>query len=452
MNDWYEAEQRVERAQQLSESQQWDEALTEIDAALRIDPHHALWHAQRGFILEELNRGTEAVSAYERSLSLDPEDRDVTLSLGVALARMGRLSRASAILEDLCNKYPDYEPVYCQRISVYTELGQHELAEQMFYMAQELDDDCPHCYFHIADSLAVRGDMDRAIYCWERVLDLEPNYGGVHRRIAQAYRSRGELDKARECFLQELREDPGNTDLLFELGELAMEAKQPLLAAAKFAQIVELEEDHVEARFALAGVWLALGQSATALECLESVRKLVGKDPDLDGFRRRMGEALYHVGRHREAARWFAKEIKEHPGNVDLLMQRGTCLLAANNTKAAADCFRRVLAIANDHGLAHHSLGVCLFHEERYEDGLEHCREAIRLDPDLTSAMTNAAIGYIRLAQWRSARAMLQRAIKADPKNEHLQVLYRRIWRYRVRHALRIFATPIRFLLRRKTN
>jgi len=56
MNDWLEAEQRVERAQQLSESHRWAEALTELDAALAIHPTNALWHAQRGYLLEELDR------------------------------------------------------------------------------------------------------------------------------------------------------------------------------------------------------------------------------------------------------------------------------------------------------------------------------------------------------------------------------------------------------------
>ena len=38
MNEWFEAEQRIERAQELTESQRWAEALAELEAALAINP------------------------------------------------------------------------------------------------------------------------------------------------------------------------------------------------------------------------------------------------------------------------------------------------------------------------------------------------------------------------------------------------------------------------------
>ena len=85
MNDWFEAEQRVERAQQLSESHCFAEALAELDVALSINPNNALWHAQRGYLLEELDRTADAVEAYRRSLQLESGDQDVSLALGTAL-------------------------------------------------------------------------------------------------------------------------------------------------------------------------------------------------------------------------------------------------------------------------------------------------------------------------------------------------------------------------------
>src|SRR3989304_463065 len=97
MNDWLEAEQSVERAQQLSESHRWAEALTELEAALAIQPTNALWHAQRGYLLEELDRTEDAAEAYHRSFELDGDDREVALALGATLARLRRLGAAREI-------------------------------------------------------------------------------------------------------------------------------------------------------------------------------------------------------------------------------------------------------------------------------------------------------------------------------------------------------------------
>ena len=78
MNDWFDAEQRIERAQELSESRHWDEALAEIDAALELNPGNGLWHAHRGFLLDQLERFEEAIDSYAQALALLPRGHHQT--------------------------------------------------------------------------------------------------------------------------------------------------------------------------------------------------------------------------------------------------------------------------------------------------------------------------------------------------------------------------------------
>ena len=70
MNDWFEAEQRVERAQQLAESRRWTEALAELDAALEINPSNGVWLAHRGYVLDQ---GVNAYTDTGRNLLRDPK-------------------------------------------------------------------------------------------------------------------------------------------------------------------------------------------------------------------------------------------------------------------------------------------------------------------------------------------------------------------------------------------
>jgi len=437
MNDWFEAEQRVERAQQLSESQRWQEALTEIDAALSIHPHHAVWHAQRGFILEELDRWEEAAAAYQTALELEPGDPDMAIALGASLSRLGRYSQALEVFEGVSKQIPDFEPAYCHRIGIYAELGQHEQAEEMFYLAQELDDACPHCFFSIGVSLLARGKNDRAIYCWKQVLTLEPDYDGVNRLIAQAYRAQGKLDVAKDYYLREVRRDPGDTDLLFELAELALESGELTIAAAKFSQILELDPDHTASHFALGKLWLLRGQPAKALACFEAIDSVTSGDVELPKFERKMGEALLELGRFAEAKEHLTIAAQEDSDSVTVWMRLGDALLAMGQSGNAADAFRRSLALEADNPLAHHKLGICLFRQARYSAGLEHCREAIRLKPDYGAAMLTAVTGQLHLAQWREARATIRQALRNDPGNPDFQQLIRRLWYYRLRYYVR---------------
>ena len=128
MNDWVEEEQRIERAQQLSESARWEEALVELDAAIAINPCNALWQAQRGFILEELDQPYDAVTAYHQALELDPEDREASVALGATLASIGKQTDALEVFDELATRHQEFEPAYLHRSSINTELGRHDHA------------------------------------------------------------------------------------------------------------------------------------------------------------------------------------------------------------------------------------------------------------------------------------------------------------------------------------
>ncbi len=452
MNDWFEAEQRIERAQQLSESQRWAEALAEIEAALAINPHNAMWHAHRGCLLEELERWEEAVQAFESSLELEPGDADVSLALGTALTRLGLFSRAIQVFEELARLYPDLEPSYCHRIGVYAELGRHDQAEEMFYLAQELNDSCPHCFYHMGASLAAREQYGRAVYCWERVLELEPDYVGVNRRIAQAYRAQGQLDVAKEYYLREIREDPGDTDLLYEVAEMIVESGQVGQAAAKFAQIVELEPEHADAHFALGKISLSREQPEAAMGFFETVIRLCEGDPDLPGFEAKFGETLLRLGRLTEARAQLEAATERDADDREAVMLLGDCLVAMGKTSDAADAYRRVLSKDARDPFARHKLGVCLFRQGRPAAALEHCLCALEAKPDYLPATYAAILAHLELAQWREARSLLRRAVRDNPENADLRRIEKQLGYYRLRYHWRPVFRWVGRVLRRFTS
>src|SRR5690606_35020600 len=116
---------------------------------------------------------------------------------------------------------------------------------------QQSTQECPSCYHHLAESLACRGLLTKAIYCWQRALELDEEYPFARQRIAEAYRARRELDKALEFYLSAVRHDPGNTHLLCETGDLLIEKGDLDAAAAKFQHVADLDPESARARMML---------------------------------------------------------------------------------------------------------------------------------------------------------------------------------------------------------
>jgi len=71
MNEWNDAELRVEKAQELFEQHRWLEALDELQAAIAINPYNGSWFFNTGLTLDELERYEEV----DRCLSKSPGDR-----------------------------------------------------------------------------------------------------------------------------------------------------------------------------------------------------------------------------------------------------------------------------------------------------------------------------------------------------------------------------------------
>jgi tetratricopeptide (TPR) repeat protein len=449
MNDWVDAEQRVERAQQLCEARRFSEALTEMEAAVSINPNNALWHAQRGFLLQELDRDVEALAAYERSLELESDNRDVLMLLGVLLSGLGRFARAAEVLETVSKKHPGFEPAYCYRVFVYAQLEQHDRAEEVFYVAQQLDEDCPRCFFHMGLSLSARGQSERAIYCWRRVLAVDSEHPGVHHRIAQAYRSMGKPDDAQRHYLEEYRIDPGNTDLLFEMADLALGAGRTSEAVDRLKQIVELDPRHEDAQFALGKLWLQQGEAEKALSCFEAVSILDGHKTNRKQLSLRTGLALLHLGRFTQALPRLKTAADDQPDNGELQLWLGDCLLALEQTGEAAGCYRRALSLNADSARAHYSLGLCMLRSGSDRSALDHCLAAIRAKPDHLAALQTTALAHLRLGHWREAKRLLQRVLTQDADNALVKRLLGRFWRYRFRRYLRVLRSPIPFLSRR---
>ena len=109
MNDWYDAEQQVEKAQELFEQQKWSEALELLRAAVAINPYNPAWQFNIGLTLDEMERYVEAIEAYEQALALLPDDLESLNHLGVDLTRVGRFNDAIKTFEHIEQIDPTYE-------------------------------------------------------------------------------------------------------------------------------------------------------------------------------------------------------------------------------------------------------------------------------------------------------------------------------------------------------
>lgn len=438
MDEWQEAEHRVQRARELLAQHRLEEAMEEMCAAVAADPANAVWRYNLGVVLRALDRFAEAAAAFERAVELAPDFRDAAYEAGDCLERLGRFAEAIAKFDLAESIDPSFERAYCARVAAYAAMGDHDRAEQMFYLARQYREECPRCYNAIARSLLERGLVDRAIYCWQRALDLDENAPMARLGLGQACRAKGDLESARKHLALQCCLTPFDWRPQVELGLLLMEMGQRDRAGRWFYRAAENGPREGVVHYHL-GRWLAAAGRPDAGEtALEQALRL---DPDLAGPNLELAKLCLARGDEPQARRHLRAEMDRGPHDRHALSEMAELMLDCRMHRAAAACLRKAVAVDGGDAPTWVSLGVAHFMLGEFDDGMQATRRALRADRSCDVAMYNMALACYAQGRLPRALAWLRKAGRVNPDDIPAQSL-----RLRVRLAMlwRRLAGPFR--------
>lgn len=439
MNDWSEAERHVERAHELYEAGRWDDAERELREALALNPYRAEWHFNLGLTLEASGRFPEAVRAFRDAHELEPADELTLIAIATNSLRANDAEGALQWLDAAHRLAPDRVEPLIHRIEALTRLARHDEAEVAFYQALQIPGDHAAAYANIAESLLDRREYQRAIYCLREAASLDPGLQRVHARLAHAYAETGRPERARQLFLRELRDNPGDIDTLLDLGCLLVDMNRLAEAGEKFRRVLEIESDHPEAHFLLAD--LAARQQRLD-DAITGFRTVLQLDPVHPEVRRRLSELLIRREATSEARRLLRQDLrrlKEKPAefSADDLADLARLLLDVRLPRDAQAVYRLLVGIEPNDADAWHGLSVALFLSGERQQGVIAARRALRLDSAHVPALHNLALAMIHDREWNRARSYIKRALTIEPDD----VLLRRLaMTLRLRAFLLLFA------------
>jgi tetratricopeptide (TPR) repeat protein len=95
----------------------------------------------------EDGRYNEALTEYQAALAINPDHIHAERGKARSLMQLGRSSEALAVFDDLVKKYPDFAASYANRGILYDRMGRFQAAMQDYEKALQLDPnlaDGPH--------------------------------------------------------------------------------------------------------------------------------------------------------------------------------------------------------------------------------------------------------------------------------------------------------------------
>ena len=151
----------------------YDEALVLAERFAALEPENPTAHANVGWFLSETGRQREALIAYKRSVELNPNIAEGYCELGRIHERLGEFQQAIDAEEKALSL--DQNPLaFCVMGLALLEQGNHERSIYYSEKATELRSNYYEAWANLGEALLVTGQLEKAVVCFEKVLELAP--------------------------------------------------------------------------------------------------------------------------------------------------------------------------------------------------------------------------------------------------------------------------------------
>jgi len=243
----------------------------------------------------------------------DPKDRlrdFESHNRAIALASLGRLTEANALLQQLHLRLPDVPDIPLSLGVNQQRLGLHEEAAKTFREALKTDPTNVLGHFNLAVSLFELRQLDGAVKELQVVLTMAPYYTRADELLGTIWVQRREYGRARDCFNHLLKYAPDDYTAHYNLGVLETMENKWDEAERHLGLALTADPKSSEVYNTLGSLYLKRGDLDRAREFF---LKTIALDAKMAGAHYNLGLVLRKQQRNEEAAQAFRQALLVDP-------------------------------------------------------------------------------------------------------------------------------------------
>ena len=223
------------------------DAMSDFQKAISLDPFSEELHLASGSTLMHLNDYQAAVAEFDTALIINPENANAYISRGVAKRYLNDLDGSLADMNSAV--YYDYFNIEAvvRRGMIELEREEYQSAMNDFNSALRMDNDNPLIYFHRALAYLNLGDTIAALNDYERVNKIDQRNALTYFNRAIIYSMLEDYDVALALYNKVIEINPDNIYGYFNRGILFYKMRQWDNAEDDFTHVIELFPDFIDA-------------------------------------------------------------------------------------------------------------------------------------------------------------------------------------------------------------
>jgi len=174
-------------ANALERQGSYNSAIWFYELVIRKKPRSPEIHNNLGVVLQKQGKLEPAREQFGKALRIDPDNVEARNNLGVWYQSQGRYTEAIAEFSQALRVQPDSAEVRCNLGTVYNSTKQFNSAIDQFRKALQIKPDSAEALNNLGKAYKDKGEYDNAIAAFSKTIELHPNLAIPHLNIAIIY-------------------------------------------------------------------------------------------------------------------------------------------------------------------------------------------------------------------------------------------------------------------------
>jgi len=381
----------------------WDQAVGAYRNSVEIEPNSLEAQDHLGFALYQLGGYEEAIAAYRKALEVSPNSDVVNFHLGDALWARGRVQPLQKDIEadldaavncyrrsielnpnnlEVCQKaleiQPDDPELYLQFGKALAQQNQLEGASVQYRHAVELNPELWEAHHYLGEALVKLGRCEEAIASCRKAIKLVPDVAVVYYHLGQALTALQMWEQAVVEYSHATKLEANSVEYQHGLGYALAKVKRWDEAIACYRRAIELNPNFFESIYNLGEALAQQGQIEEAIGCYHRAIEI---SPNSFECLNKLGEILAQQEQIEEAIACYHRAIELNPNFFESIYNLGEALAQQGQIEEVITCYRRAIEINPNSFECLHKLGEILAQQEQIEEAIACYRHAVEINP-----------------------------------------------------------------------
>ncbi len=279
-------------------------------------------------------------------------------------------------------------------------------------------------WFERGDELFQQQRYERAVDCYERVIQAVPNNYLVWFKRGIALENLHRYEEAAIAYQRVIELQPEDYLAWFKRGKALEMLKHYEEALGAYDKVIQIQPDNYWAWHDRGKV---LEESGRFEEAVSAYDRAVHLKPDfqlaVDSRKHLLSrlcqvDQLYHLQHYDEAIASCNRTLRDDPENSLAWLMRGMALENLKQYKSAATSYGQVVRIQPDDHLAWFKLGNLLERLHHYKEAASAYAKVTQIQPENQWAWHDRGRALEKMKQYEAAIAAYERALRINPEQQ----------------------------------